>query len=491
MSMNQGQGQGSSTDDDLIRTIIVTIVLLVVAGYLISAQESRLNAISGAVAWVHIAPFAWLSRAVPALQDIPFLGGWLFKPADLVEAFLAKGGYALMEANEAGVHRRSLVLAASGRVALLIYGPILIYAALRGGSFRVDQKFRTRHSLESMIQTQTEVWMTARIARYIDPLKEGEISSDTIIRRVGDANDKSKRLPGKLLSRMNIHLSPTTWNRSMRPEEWLLLNGLSYDRDEHHALMSGVAAVPPIACEMRHRWEHIEMESIAEVLSAQLRTPWTGVKSLRPSHRAIFAVMALFYGYDISGGNRLLEDLAIVSSDIGVKRGKMDAALRSEPDMMKRIDGIALGDHGKKLASLAACHAWVESAFPTFLHHARKDRGVLPSAAFLWLKAEDRLMWYILNNVGNEAIMVEAAGAMAHSRAEAQIGRPMVRPAVYQAARAILEDYMDVTPARLEALRYKHERARKAGEKLDLIEADIFRSPDRPKDRDGLDEDVA
>ena len=111
-------------------------------------------------------------------------------------------------------------------------------------------------------------------------------------------------------------------------------------------------------------------------------------------------------------------------------------------------------------------HAWQETAFPAMLSVERKDRGVLASAAFLWLKSEDRPLWYILNNVGSEATMVEAAGAMSHFRAEMQIGKPIRRPAVRQTARALLEDYLDMTPEHVASRRRWEELGRSAGDEL-------------------------
>ncbi|WP_375263724.1 hypothetical protein, partial [Palleronia sp.] len=68
----------------------------------------------------------------------------------------------------------------------------------------------------------------------------------------------------------------------------------------------------------------------------------------------------------------------------------------------------------------------------------------------------------------------EAAGALAHNRAEAQIGRPIARPAVYQAARALLEDYLDITPERVQARRMKEERSRDPAKQLELMRAEIL-----------------
>ena len=64
--------------------------------------------------------------------------------------------------------------------------------------------------------------------------------------------------------------------------------------------------------------------------------------------------------------------------------------------------------------------------------------------------------------------MVEAAGAMSHFRAEIQIGKPIRRPAVRQDARALLEDYLDMTPQRVAACRHREELGRSAGEEIDI-----------------------
>ena len=196
--------------------------------------------------------------------------------------------------------------------------------------------------------------------------------------------------------------------------------------------------------------------------------------------------MASFYGFDLKTGNALLNELGAVHDAIGAKPGAMDAAILSEEGLMPRIRKILDGKAGLSLAEVAGRHAWVESAFPAMLQVARKDRGVLPAAAFLWLKGEDRLLWYILDNVGSDAVMIESAGAMAHFKAEVQIGLPIRRPAVFQAARSLREDYLDVTEARIRMRAIKRELAMTPEERIRaLLAKDGVKGGQPPSGPDG------
>lgn len=462
--MSRPQQSPEAQDEEVLKVTIALLITAFIIIALIASQRPWINAVSGAVTFIHILPFAEMVRYMPFVLDIPLIGEWLFRMSALAHDFLLPGGFSDM--NDAQLNS---TLIAGGRAALVIYGPALIWILVRGRDFRVDRIYRQTHSLESMIRTQSEIWMTSRIALHVNPLKEPEVDARSIAAGLRKRLDSLPELPGQALPRQGIALKPGTWGRSLRPEEWLMTNGLIFDRDAHERLLTSNAMSRDVDFEFREKWESLDLESLSEVLAAQLRTPWTGPENLKPSLRALLAAMALFYNYDVEGGNRLLSDLGVLAGAVGGKPGKMDAAIEAEKGLLARIDEVISGKAGKKLLALGDTHAWLESAFPTFLAAARKDRGVLPAPAFLWLKAEDRLLWYILDNVGNEAIMIEAAGAIAHSRAEAQIGKPIRRPAVYQAARSLREDYLDLTEDRLKSRKAKEVRTRSPGQQVDLF----------------------
>lgn len=81
-------------------------------------------------------------------------------------------------------------------------------------------------------------------------------------------------------------------------------------------------------------------------------------------------------------------------------------------------------------------HAYVLTIFATMLELARTD-GVFASSEFLWLKAVDRKLWYMLNSVGRQTAVPEVAGPYAHWLAEKNWGGRLRTPMVDEAVKAL------------------------------------------------------
>lgn len=454
MTQNPNQGQGPNADQESARWVVISIILFLVAIFLWTFYQPEINTMIGAIAWVHIYPYAWASRTFPTLDTLPVIGPGVFDYASDVVTGLEAGGYAGMAPD-----MRNQVLEIMGRCAAPFYVPVLLWAGIMGRNFRPDVAYRIPHTLESMIYTQSEHWLTSRMARYVNPLKMPEVSSNSLS-RAGLAQER--RLPepvdcGAFMEHVFAPPKPGTWQRAMRPEEWLVSMGMCRAEEAVLEAEKKNWIYPAKALEAREKWPETDIASISELMAGQLRAPWSGFSRLRLCHQALAAVMASFYAHDVKGGNALLDDLGGLHDAVRAAPGRMDQAILSEEGVFPRIKGILSGKPGQNLKEIADRHAWVETAFPAMLAVARKDRGVLPAAAFLWLKSEDRLMWYILDNVGSEAIMIESAGALSHFRAEQQIGLPIRRPAVFQAARALRDDYLDVTDERIRMREVKEE----------------------------------
>lgn len=439
-SMHRGSGDGDGL------AWLVALAGCAVLGALVWERVAPgAHAAALAVASAHLQPFAWAVRAFPALESLPVIGQGLFaRAASAMAAIEQAGGRPAAP----GLVREALD--AAGRCAATLYVPVLLWLGTVGRNRRADMAHRRAHTLESMIQVQSQIWPTSRIARHANPLHESEISVVGIARACLAAE---RALPagegfGALAAPVAAPFEAGRWHRALRPEEWLLATGLCRDRARLEAAEREGWDCAPESLQARERWRTVRLESICEMLARQLRAPWAGYGALPPCHRALAAVMALYHAHQVDSGNALLNELGRLCDAIHARPGAMGGAIARSAGLSARIELALSGAPGAGLLGVAESHGWVESAFPAMLEAARADRGVLPAAAFVWLKQEDRAMWYILDGVGCDAVAIEAAGAMAHLRAERRAGRPLRAPAVLAAARALKQEYLDAAGGR-------------------------------------------
>ncbi|GAB5390226.1 MAG: hypothetical protein Alpg2KO_31940 [Alphaproteobacteria bacterium] len=270
-------------------------------------------------------------------------------------------------------------------LALLISIPILFSLFHKKSTSR----FKKRLDLKQFIQEQAKVWKAITPAAVDDPL-----------------TDTSGR-----------------WAEALTPDEWLKKEGI---------LM--IDNTP-------------DREGVRAAFIKQLRKPWFGPKRLSPHARALCAAMAL-------KGNGRPGDCDHLLAKLNTKwmqNGKsIEKAMKKDGELRKEVDGI-LADPalGGKLFEAARLHAFEETAMATMLDWARSRGGVMASAEFLWLKSEDRGLWYVLNNVGRPTYHVEASGALAHWKVELAMGRPLPEPDVDEAIFG-LEEFLglnEATPA--------------------------------------------
>ncbi|MDE2028933.1 MAG: hypothetical protein KGI97_00040 [Alphaproteobacteria bacterium] len=236
-------------------------------------------------------------------------------------------------------------------------------------------KFMIKHTLESFIAVQAKMWPVIMPIVKFNPSKSGRILGDPI--------------PDKL----------PIFAEALSPEEWLswcripVVNGIP-DRD-----------------------------TTRRALIQQLGPRWNGPAALPPYMKALFAVFALKGAQKRDESDELLGRLAPCwSPDKGFR---MDNALAAEVEKLIRDPAI-----GGKAVAVGNRYAWRTTAMLGILRWARAQGGVLAPAQFLWLRAEDRTLWYPLNNLGRRAFHSEGAGAMAHFMAEEVAQKPLPIPRV-------------------------------------------------------------
>ena len=392
--------------------------------------------------------------------DLPFVSDWLLRPA-------AKH-VEILERTPAASLRSGEVLAAlgvAGRTLLPVLLPLALLAALSGIRIRPDRVYRRQHTLDSMVGEQSRQWSAARFAVLVDPSR----STDTVIEppedmvmAPGSARPRGPAAAGEpgiaaaqpavseLLPETPPDQPPGAWMRSLRPEEWLAARGIAITE-------SGV-----------------DLDLVVEALSRQLRRQWTGPASLSPPESGILAVLMLFHARRTREAESLTDHLATLFAEQVAPRLTDDpfpepmtgmaagagAALMVEAmaadGLERRIRKVtetpALAE---PLLKAEAGHWFVETALPSLWVAGRRGRGILAPARFVWLRTVNRAVWYAISSAGGHVAPVEAAGIIAHMRAEDQLGMPLALPRVRKAARALVDDYLDLSDER-RALRRTH-----------------------------------
>ena len=195
---------------------------------------------------------------------------------------------------------------------------------------------------------------------------------------------------------------------ALSPEEWVSHNGIP--------LMDGT----------------IDYDYARRAFARQLGGRWKGVSALPWYGKALFAAFAMKASGQRAEADEMLGDIARCWSPA---RGLvLTSGLRSKINSV--IDDPR---QGRVIEKIAAQHYFVAPALLRCLQRAREQGGVLAPAQFLWLRGVDRHLWYALNNLGRSASHVEAAGSIAHYRAEKSAGKPIPNPQVDIAVDALME----------------------------------------------------
>ena len=430
--------QTNKTNDESLRLMLLFVAVLLVSSLVAGSVLGELRRIMTVLAWSQIYPAVIAVEHVPWFLSLPAIGSVVFAPAIAMHEVLSHIGAGSVD----GVLWSDVQLIA-GRVAACLYGPLLLTMAMGFWKRRPDMRFRSRRSLANLARALGDVFKTSKVTAQAGRISANGEETRNFGRDFAErVRACQKGSTGSALLRAQPEpVTPSTWENSLRPEDWLLCQGLSVRHADVARLEQGRFADAP-SSKMRDAWKNVSVEPVSEAMVSQLGKPWRGFDALRSRESALAAAFALNFGFRQSDANALLDglgELAYASSCSGAKLDKAIAGNRK----LGRLIGFALAaDFGQELERLAARHAWENTAFITMLRRARVDRGVVATASFLWLKSTNRQLWYCLNSVAGNVAFVEASGALAHHRAEIQAGVPLFRPTTIQAAKSLVEEYL-------------------------------------------------
>ena len=455
--------------------------MLAVLGLTLALAVSRILAddfrrVTAVAAWMHVWPLAWASSQAHWTKDIPVLGPLLLGPSLPAEAILRTAWSGGIDPAD-----WSLGQAVAARAAVIIYGPFLIFLAWRAKARRPDIAFRRVHTLESLIDAQSAKWPEVGIVRHIESLECRTNPDDRIARQRAEQGPMpAQRMSSPALGRAVPVISPPALEIALRPESWLRAEGLSTRLDQGEQQHSPAAAD---LGGLSDEWDHLTIDAVCEALEDRLGPPWHGFEIMRPIHRGLAAVFACHLDFQAIDGQDLLASLAILAERASAGKRHLDDTICADRRIAHLIAEALSGQSGAALLQVACRHAWLRTAMMGMLQAARRDRGVIATASFVWLKREDRELWYALNACGNAVAAAEAAAVCSHFRAERQFRQPLRKPAVFQASRSLIQDYLDLENPRLRQRRATAEERRPVGDRLATAAAEA--SAACPADPDG------
>jgi intracellular multiplication protein IcmP len=252
---------------------------------------------------------------------------------------------------------------------------VLVWAGLRTALFSPRNEFYIKHTLETLIATQAKMWPIISPIVKFNPSKSGRILGETV--------------PDKL----------PLFAEALSPEEWISWNRIP--------LTNGIP----------------DRDAVRRAFIHQLGPRWNSLAALPLPMKALMAAFALKGAQKRDESDELLGRLALSWSP--------EKGFRPSSEMVSEIEKILRDPElGGKIARVADQYAWRTTALLGALAWARNQGGVLAPAQFLWLRAEDRALWYPLNNLGRRAFHSEGAGAMAHYMAEVAAKKPLPIPRV-------------------------------------------------------------
>ena len=173
--------------------------------------------------------------------------------------------------------------------------------------------------------------------------------------------------------------------------------------------------------EIQMQNNQIDANQTYQALALQLGGRWQGPLKLPIHAQGLYAAFALRHARKRKDSEELLGQLALHwTPENGLK-----LPLKIKMKIRKIITDPKLGGALQKHADK---HAYATTALIRCLNRAREEGGVLAPASFLWLRGEDRELWYPLNNLGRRAYHAEAVGALVHYTNELIAGQKIPTP---------------------------------------------------------------
>ena len=215
-------------------------------------------------------------------------------------------------------------------------------------------------------------------------------------------------------------------------ENELLLNEQGKPFSPEQALKNGLPSTELSA------WGNARLDEkkALAVLTEQLGKPFEGYEGLSPCRRTLAVAFLAYANGDKKGCVSMLD---MVSSSYNEIDGNVDCPVLTDTAFEKRLKKAWARHKDVLSVKNMASHAAYELPWFMALLYRARQKGVLASSQFLWLRPMDRPLWYALNQCGGRAAWAEGFAAWAHYTAEEQEGKALTEPHVAPAVASLKE----------------------------------------------------
>lgn len=172
----------------------------------------------------------------------------------------------------------------------------------------------------------------------------------------------------------------------------------------------------------------------------QLGRLYNGLNKLRKHELALLCIFAAYAMNDKKGMMSAVNELAVAASKLpNNKMPNFDSVIQRLSKHLEHPD----------CKRILKKHAYVNTLMAGMLTFARRT-GVLPSSYFIWLKPRDRVLWYIVNNMGRAVAFIEVGGIIGHFKAEQIANHSLETPFVSKAVDGVEKALSEIKLAALE-----------------------------------------
>lgn len=215
-------------------------------------------------------------------------------------------------------------------------------------------------------------------------------------------------------------------------EHGLLVNDAGEPFTPEQALKNGLPSTELPA------WGHARLngEKTLRVLTEQLGKRFEGYEGLSPCRRALAVAFLAYAGGDKKGCVALLD---AVSLSYREENEQASCPLLEDSDFSMKLK--KQWEHNVSVLNekCLSIHASYELPWFMALLYRARQKGVLASSQFLWLRPLDRPLWYALNQCGGRAAWAEGFAPWAHYTAEEREGKALAEPHVAPAVASLRE----------------------------------------------------